>query len=588
MFKLPILFILFVCAGAVLGQNANVVANKPTRAANGNYYAKEELSTIRGMIVYADTNKPLRRASFKLLHPDTLTSADRDFLTDDEGRFVIRARAGTYYFNVDTPGILNPDSFRGLARRGDGLKASREKLDRLFESVTVDGVSEAQVIVRVRRAGVITGTVAFSDGSPAPGVTVVALRQTAGSFERSDKERVGNVETDDRGVYRFFGLPDGIYLVCVFESTTQADYDFRRERLESEVRTYYPSATTFREAKTVELVSGLEQTEINITIPDRRYFAISGIVTRSVDGKPVSGAIIRCSRADDEILNTSGLSFPSRADDDGRFQIQDLPPGKYELTIDPPYSYEPPSEDGRLPEKKQPKLATSRRTIEIKDANVEEINVKLVPGAVISGTVRFEGTKPPDEVSIAVYDADGNGTGRMARVTFTEKSPQKASFEVEGVAGKRLEFYAWLDGPYFLKSVRAGSRDALSEPLEIKEGETVDGVEILISDKVGTVKGRIRRSDPNAEYRTVALLPVATTKFASARATRWDEPDDRGEFEIYAAPGEYFLVQLEPANIFDDKEESWEDWYKRLTANAEKITVKEGETKTVELRLPPD
>lgn len=538
MLKLPVFFILLVCAGSAFAQNSNIVANRPSGATNSNSAAKAEESTIRGMIVYADTNKPLRRAEFRLLHPDRLTSAGPAFLTDDEGRFVIKAPAGSYYFSVGTPGILNPDSFRGLARRGGGLEVSREKLDRLFERVTVDGVSETQVIVRVRRAGVITGTVSFSDGSPAPGVTVVALRQAAGSFELSAKERIGNVETDDRGVYRFFGLPDGVYLVCVFESTTQADYDFRRERIESEVRTYYPSATTFKEAKTIELVSGLEQSEINITIPDRRYFGVSGIVTRAVDGKPVSGAIIRCLRIDDEILNSYGLTFPQRAGDDGRFQILDLPPGKYELTINPPSSYEPPSEDARLPEKKQQKLASLRRTIEIKDANVDEIDVKLVPGAVISGIVRFEGTKPPEEFRVDVFDADGDGTGGVARVTFSEESPRKASFEIDGVAGRRLEFFAWLNGPYFLKAVRAGGRDALSEPIEIKVGETVDGIEIVILDKVGTVEGKVRSDDPKAEYRTVGLLPVGMTQFNSARATRWDEPDDRGEFEIFVAPGE--------------------------------------------------
>ncbi len=76
------------------------------------------------------------------------------------------------------------------------------------------------VTIRMQRGGIITGRVLNSSGEPVIGITVEATRvrdETGGTVTNSlnSVDLILGRQTDDRGVYRIYGLAPGTYVVSV-------------------------------------------------------------------------------------------------------------------------------------------------------------------------------------------------------------------------------------------------------------------------------------------------------------------------------------------------------------------------------------
>ena len=146
-------------------------------------------------------------------------SEARSFTThcNDEGNFKLTVSTSAYQLRSEIPGYVVSDqaSLNRLHRAGD------------------------HVIITLAKGGVITGRVTDELGLPMIG-TQVYLRmvrtldgQPPGvkTISRvSDRSRL----TDDRGVYRLYGLEPGVYIVNVNDAAGDEGRD---------APTYYPSAT---------------------------------------------------------------------------------------------------------------------------------------------------------------------------------------------------------------------------------------------------------------------------------------------------------------------------------------------------------
>src|SRR5947208_3739784 len=121
--------------------------------------------------------------------------------SDIEGNFKLDNLArGVYSISVSAPGYFNPAALvterdeRSYYRPGDS------------------------VTLRLRKGGVITGRVTDAGGEPLAAIRVSVLRVHAldGRPALNALARVSPLEraTDDRGIYRFYGLPPGVYTVA--------------------------------------------------------------------------------------------------------------------------------------------------------------------------------------------------------------------------------------------------------------------------------------------------------------------------------------------------------------------------------------
>ena len=165
-------------------------------------------ATVTGTVVtgIGAESEPARRARVVLQDVSDIREGWTT-TTDHEGRFEFRdLPAGRFTVEVHKPGYLT-------ARYG----ASRP--GRAGTPVTVtSGAAVSGLSLRLTRGAAISGTVRDSRGRPMPRVAVSPLRFGYSSFGDRRLASQGTATTDDRGVYRVWGLPEGDYVVMAAPS----------------------------------------------------------------------------------------------------------------------------------------------------------------------------------------------------------------------------------------------------------------------------------------------------------------------------------------------------------------------------------
>jgi hypothetical protein len=160
---------------------------------------------ISGVVVTDETNPhPIRRAI--VTASGDLPSA-RSAITDDEGRFTFgRLPAGRFTVTVKKAAYL-PAAY-GSARPG-----------RPGTPIALARDQHVRVTIVMARGAVVTGTIRNQSGVPLAGVQVGALDLRSTSTLDSLFDSTEFVTTDDRGVYRLFGLMPGEYAITALPRT---------------------------------------------------------------------------------------------------------------------------------------------------------------------------------------------------------------------------------------------------------------------------------------------------------------------------------------------------------------------------------
>jgi hypothetical protein len=134
------------------------------------------------------------------------------------------------------------------------------------------------VTVTMTRGGVITGRVTNANGEPviAVAVTAVRVRDAEGAPARGGYPSRPRF-TNDRGVYRIYGLTPGTYVVAA----NRRDNNFRPgpAPYDDELPAYHPAATTRADAAEIKVSVGVEITGVDIRYGGGRGHTVSGVVS---------------------------------------------------------------------------------------------------------------------------------------------------------------------------------------------------------------------------------------------------------------------------------------------------------------------
>src|SRR5215470_5612114 len=200
--------------------------------------------------------------------------------TDESGRFHFTGLpAGRYSVSALAPGYASPEDSNFPGIRGKTLNLT-------------DGEKVENVDLEIKRGGVIAGRVTDSQGRPVVEEQVNLSKLDANNQPRAAfyySQNFDMRQTDDRGLYRIYGLPEGRYLVSLgyAESPGSAIVTMRREFYP---RVYYPNATNESGAKVIEVSEGSEATNIDITVTDpKQTHDVYGRVVDAGSGQPVAG-----------------------------------------------------------------------------------------------------------------------------------------------------------------------------------------------------------------------------------------------------------------------------------------------------------
>jgi hypothetical protein len=343
-------------AGAQRGAPpAPATPRDPREPASTQAIAPAGTAVVAGFVLIAGTGQPARRARVNLSAMDA--GASRTATTDDQGQFSIaKLPAGRYSLSASKPGHIN-------------VSYGQVKPGRPGTPIQLADGQRFDARLQMYKGGVLTGTVLDENAEAVPGTPVRVMRYVIQSGQRT-LQQSGNGTTDDRGIYRVYGLQPGGYLVCAMPRNTGGPTDLERmqtelqsvqqqlaraqveEAIARELQTratmlrsqipeqpnetptgyapvYYPGTTSPAEAGTLTLLPGEEKGGVDFQLQRVLIARVEGTVVNGTGQSLQNMQVTLHSRTAIPGIDTNS----ARADADGRFRIQNVPPGQYTLSV---------------------------------------------------------------------------------------------------------------------------------------------------------------------------------------------------------------------------------------------------------------
>jgi protocatechuate 3,4-dioxygenase beta subunit len=155
--------------------------------------------SITGAVVLSGAGTPVRRARVNLNGAEL--RGGRSTTTDDQGRFsFVSLPAGRFTMTASKPGFVSiAYGAKKPGRAGTPIQlAEGQKLEK--------------TTINMPKGSVVTGVVIDENGEPSPQTQVRVMRFVTQTGEKT-LQQAGTDQTDDRGVYRIYGLQPGDYIV---------------------------------------------------------------------------------------------------------------------------------------------------------------------------------------------------------------------------------------------------------------------------------------------------------------------------------------------------------------------------------------
>ena len=395
-------------------------------------------------------------------------------VTDNEGFFLLSGlAAGQYQVWTLTPGMIaeptsSPNYFPYYGSVKSIILGANEQV--------------ANVDLKLIRGAVISGRVTNADNKP-----VVAERMTLQLLDANGNPRLGALhstydqmyETDDRGVYRIYGLPPGRYRINVgYDATEEGILRGRRY-----VKTFYPDPNDQSKAGIVELSEGEEVNNIDIRVQNAPpTYAISGHVIDAETSFPIARAGVGFNM----IRKDQGPPIPGfvfQADERGEFKYNGFSPGHYAVSANSEYYggnfYGDPV------------------YVDVVDKDVTGIEIKTTPGLSLSGVVEATGwsTKellallPGLTVSVSGVSPANNQIRTGGRAVVAADG----SFQVDGLRPGSVSFFVSTQRPSFVRpAIMRIERDGIDVNQGFNVQQSVSGLHILIDYGTGSIRGTVK------------------------------------------------------------------------------------------------
>jgi protocatechuate 3,4-dioxygenase beta subunit len=518
---------------------------------------------IRGRVLAAETNAPLRRAQVMLLAGQL--GVRRMTTTDGNGRYEFAEVAeGRYTVQAGKGGYVT-------------LQFGQRRAFEPGRQVAVaDGQDVTEVDLALPRGSVIAGRITDEFGEPIAGAQIQVQRYqyTPGGQRRlTFAGRAGFVQTDDRGEFRAYGLMPGDYVVSgmVRQPMPQGSAN-PNDATEGYAPTFYPGTPNPAEAELLTL--GLAQEmSIQLTLQAARMPRITGTVVDST-GRPVRAGrvMIRSASNDVMMFATSGGALTA----DGAFSLSNVAPGDHFIEI---------VTQGRGSADTVPESASVQ--VQVGDEDIHGLRLTTAPAASISGVVQFEGQSSRGGVlgglRIAAQPTDTQRP--MVFLGFDERGRvgEDGKFELRGTG--KVFFRAINLGPWMLKRVELEGEDITDTPYDLTGMAHVEGLRVVLTDRLTDVSGVVKddRKQPLKEFVVVVQPAEDVPNDTLQRFLRAARPDQDGKFGLKGIPpAEYIVTAVESL----EQGGEWNPDYRvRLREAGRRFSVEEGESIQLDLEL---
>lgn len=549
---------------ALLSPLALVVLFAPGAAAQTRTAAAASESRAGGAITgrtLGEDGQPLSNVRVSAVRTGSGTGFSQNAQSDEEGKFAFNDLPfGAYLINVFAPGyVLDSDPFD---------RPTTRTYHHVGDSVTL----------RMMKGGVITGTVTDSGGEPVVGVFIEAVRvrytdgravRDGGTRGRSWQPRL----TDDRGIYRLYGLPPGAYILCArgFGSYgTLTPHDLN-------VPTYYPS-TTRDGAAEVRVQPGGETGGIDIRYRGEPGHVISGTISGGLpaDYAASGGIDIALKHASAAAPEQYASIVPGREG----FSFEGVADGDYDVLA-------------RLNSPRDGLSAASpSQRVSVRGRDVTGITLALAPLASVSGQLLFDPAKPLEdkaacqptrapraEESIVVARRDDSGNAADRSLAFYpathETTPgDKGEFQLRNLKAGRYQLLVRLPAPdFYIRAITltnapaknspaapaavksAASATATNDParggFSLQTGEHLSGLNLHVAAGASGLRGRIAAAATGGagassfathDFLRVYLVPAEREQADNVLRYAESRVADGAFAFANLAPGRYWLL----------------------------------------------
>ncbi len=320
----------------------NCVSQQPANGTSGIAADKPSATgTVNGHVYLDDSKAPARKAKVYLQPAAALQSdapEDRNSRqssgagttgvdTSFDGSFSFSHVAyGTYYVIASYPGYVSPYVAISLAEArspygtqlplGPAEAKAKELVLKTIPRVTVQSDQPTSTEVTLERGGAISGNISYDDGSPAIGLEVDFLarklgegKETWGPFNSFRGTEFSQIRTDDRGNYRFSGLPDQKYIVQVRLDPSEAityvssgGTSTASTNNTNQLIIYSGNTPRLKDAVPFTVRLGEERTGEDLRIPMGKLHKVTGYIVSAHDGHIVNSGSVMLFSADDNSM----------------------------------------------------------------------------------------------------------------------------------------------------------------------------------------------------------------------------------------------------------------------------------------------
>jgi hypothetical protein len=514
---LLILLLAFIGAMAQPGQLPR------TRAVPATAKVETKTGNISGRVVN-ESGQPLANASV-WIRPDTPEGLPVENTTTNRyGVFTYSGLGqGSYSVNALVPGYISkpPQAGPAIPSKGDSVQL-----------VLIKG-------------GVITGTVTNSKGDAVVAIGI-HVEMVVDEVGHKTPAYVYESVTDDRGVYRVYGLPTGTYIVAADGTANYSPTGVNAFALDTP--TYAPSSN--REAADQISVHVGEETSVDI-----RY--------RAEPGSTISG-VVRATRTGDRgfwvtltSLKEGGPRWSTGFQDaNGEFAFEGIPDGDYHLEA---LAYWNERDRG----------LSESMVLNVRGGDIGGIELTAAALASISGTIVQKELKGPVpectdkrlpqfwETSVTAWHrVTQNGKKKpqfVWRARPSDPANAQGNITFKDLAASEYYFSARLPGqPWYLQSIAfvpatpgAKPADASRTWTTLNPGDQLSGLTITIAQGAALVRGEITLAEGQTlpDKLTVYLVPVEAAQAEDPLRYFASPVSTAGNFYLtYVAPGRYWML----------------------------------------------
>ena len=406
------------------------------------------------------------------------------------------------------------------------------------------------VTLTLIKGGVLTGIVTNANGEPIVAVNVRAQMSRDNNGRRVPNGFSKEKQTDDRGVYRIYGLLPGTYVVSAGGPNPYGMSE--RDPFDADVPTYAPSAT--RDAATEISVRGGEE----VSGVDIRYRGEQGRIVSGEVKTPADAAFtVILSAIGEGVVPWQTTSF-SPGGGNGSFMFNGIGDGEYQLLA---MSY---------PRGGSRDVSAGVKKLVVRGADVTGIELTTASLATISGRVVLEESKAPEcndkqrpqfnETVVSAWHNDNEASKETPATLWSIGAPVAAdaegNFVLRNLAGGDYYFAARLTAKYwYLRSITlapppaSATAKGAGKPVDatlvwtkVKMSDRLSGLTVTLAQGAGSLRGQVVSAGQQIpEKLFVYLVPSesseAVLRYYAAPVT----PD--GKIALHnIAPGRYWVV----------------------------------------------